>query len=64
MWPDGTALAFLLQVVLARLGGGHHVGCHLIDVAGRMLEDRQPLTVAVCLHLRAQDKVCRDKQAD
>lgn len=61
---DGTALAFLLQVVLARLGGGHHVGCHLVDLARRLLEDRQPLTAAARLHLRAQDSVCRDKQTE
>lgn len=53
---DGTPLAFLLQVVLARLGGGHHVGCHLVDLARRLLEDWQPLTAAARLHLRAQDK--------
>lgn len=53
------ALTFFLQVILARLCGGHHVSCHFIHVARSLLEDWQLLAVAVRLHLSAEGKCLR-----
>lgn len=45
------ALASVLDLLLAGLGGGHHVGGHLVDRAGALLQAAQVGAVLVSLHL-------------
>lgn len=49
------SFTFILQVLLARSRWGHHISCHFIHKPRSLLENRQLLTVAVCLDLSAEE---------
>lgn len=49
--PRPPAVTSLFDLLLARLGGGHHVGGHHVDSAGALLQAAQVATVLVGLHL-------------
>lgn len=49
--PPGPTLTSFFDLLLARLGGGHHAGGHLVDGAGALLQAAQVGAVLVRLHL-------------
>ena len=52
--PTGTPVpTSVFDLLLARLGGGHHVGGHLVDSARALLQATQVGAVLVGLHLGA-----------
>lgn len=64
VWSDTHTLTLVLQVLLACLCGGHHVGCHLVHMARSLLESCQFRTIAVCLYLNAEGEREKKENSD